>query len=900
MSFFNTNFTTAAEMMQNLNNKNENLSPIKPLTANNTLFSYHLNDTTTNNHSNINPSKRSEKDSYSKTLFDKAINGSPPQKPKDDSEKISHLPQDDFEFPVHERNATKTSNDCSITIQPKHKVTNPYLKKTKKSQPCFNPVEHHDKTILLNTMKNPPITPNTNTPNFNKTKQTGFEKSLQTKISTVSAITPLPNNLPTKIQTTTNLAENSLINTPKQDSKMTNTSTLPINKSPSPNPEETKQATPVSPIAKLPNKTFNENHLDPQTNHPIPGIVHTGKAPTYDKRYFHNTDFNKVNSTNTSDVNQPFTTSTFAGKPKPTLPTCHNPTNSLKTKTNEPTSHNITYELDNDTEAIELEIDSYQNLLFQESFLKNKTDPSLNHYSDDLSHELNITSPPNIPFQNHPTNTQYTSLQHNHSTHINHSHITQPKQHSQQHLPTFKKLSAHFSRLSINEHDYKFMHPAFLSQPTAFILLAIEYSSKLVSITKTINKKKISLSKWDSPNPSLPINPSTESISFIPKSFQSNKQKLTFPSILENDEDIQKLSNDLENKHLEYQQRASFYAKQICVKAIEAFQTDRTKTTIVFLTKLAKLSIQHQHQSNNIPMPNTPKNYDTLACCICSYFCKYKLPDQFFSYFNCSRPDLTLQILSQCTTNQSKLKHFLECSLMSCEYNIATAVINEHLHPIFLRCSFDLLISIAKSDKIKQDDLLLRKYYEKDKIESSFNKTSEAIANITQINPSNISQIIADTTAKLLSHQFNNNNTNNNHNNNTRTRIFRRINNSINHNSRQSNYRGPRQNPRRGPSHLFGNRFPPTNININRSHQTYQNHRYRYNPYHNRQYLRSSFLHPQRANFRRTGERSHRVVSFNDARNINTNIPFRRSFRNSFQHHTRSRSSFPRRNKSFY
>ena len=54
-------------------------------------------------------------------------------------------------------------------------------------------------------------------------------------------------------------------------------------------------------------------------------------------------------------------------------------------------------------------------------------------------------TPSIIPHQFHPSNTPYNTSQNTHSTHIYHTNNNQSNQTKLQHLPTFKRLSAHFS-----------------------------------------------------------------------------------------------------------------------------------------------------------------------------------------------------------------------------------------------------------------------------------------------------------------------------------------------------------------------------------------------------------------------------------------------------------------------
>ena len=194
MSFPNKNFTTASEMMKNLKHKDENESTLEPFTQNRHSFQYNLDKPIQNSNEKkfVNP----EKESYAHSLFHKTLHGSPLRKSEDVSEKNPNPPQVDQKIPVNEKIAyTKTSFDYHNQEQ-KTKITNPYLKTNKKPIPCFNPIQHLEKDLLITQLKTPLVSPKfPSNINRNTSKQGNNPLlSITHENKKTSAITPTTNN----------------------------------------------------------------------------------------------------------------------------------------------------------------------------------------------------------------------------------------------------------------------------------------------------------------------------------------------------------------------------------------------------------------------------------------------------------------------------------------------------------------------------------------------------------------------------------------------------------------------------------------------------------------------------------------------------------------------------------
>ena len=913
-----TGFCTAAEMLENLTGLSSNESTDLP--------SKHTNPS-------VSVKNKLKKD-LSDTLFLKTVQGSPKNLDQKVASGLPEMEPNDINL-----NQTKnhTSDDPLVSnlyhqeSKKQHtlkRVPNPYLKSNqKKPKMSYNPIKLIVSPTYKNNTSDIPAQNHNSTSNetsllgstFNSIKQNTVQQPIGNQNLIPLNTFNIPNNKTVNdIQTKTT---NSNSNKTNDSDKNSTTHVCKNDTSKNLMTECQKKSLYKSKCDddllsfSTENQKSNEKQINIKQEHKNehkkenkkslpPGIVITGKQPSYDTR----------TSTHNSNTLQ---AETFLRNEL-----LHTNIPNLKTKLID--SNQLTFN-DDDTEVLNLNTSEYENILLQDNHLIHTNDNILQHYSDDLSTELKIDTPNLSTNGLHPNlitpNPNKTNI---HTPNILHTQFTSSplstgiprisnnsfNQQDLSTLPNFKYINSRFSRLSITEQHYHYIKPAFLSQPTAFILLSVEYTSKLLSITNQLKKKYTTLKKWEPKNTQqTPESNIDTSSNYTPKSLRGNNFKLTYPKRLDSNPHIINLTNDIQNKQLELTRMSSDYSKQIHTFTIEAIEKDRIDISILFLIKLTKLSILHQNQNKHIPLHNTIKNHDTLASCIASYFSKYKLPDEFFQWLKCPKPQYTLQILSNCTSNQNKLNHFLNCSLMSDEYEIATSVINEQLIPLFLTCTYHINHRTSISDKIKEEDLLLRKFYEKDTIETSYKNTAEAISNINPLSTTNISQIIADTTSKILLNTTSLSLQNNLQNRNSTRYPTRRL---------QSNLRGPRQNPRRGPRVSFGHLPPATSSNRPFTHSFTRHPRNTQTTFRSRNFFQRRHPHQQRTNntYNRTPSRQNQnfrsqpyhtrrrqplAESYNDVRrNFSRRDPIpNRSFSRNYNNYRHS-SSFPRRRERYY
>ena len=478
-------FSTAAEMYKNLNGSSCNESTDIP----NKHFDNFAQKAV---YIKQEPKDDCNKQDLSDRLFLRTITGSPKKTKQISSNQPSEMESTVTKLPLTNKTFDESSSDKTFNVKTKQNtpkcITNPYLKPVAKKQKIIhNPLKsfetktspiafsknNKDSSIQTLTITTKPIETNTTFDSIKQNTAKPLKDSNQNKIPLNTGNIDFTKDTPLTTPTTNN-------NQPKNDCQDKNSPTnlLTCNTNNTSLTEYHKKATFIytnndelaSSNSGQPITTKNIRQVDTnedinnknQTS-PPPGIIITGKPPAYDTRY---TCTEKTSDTDKFLHNQ----------------LSHHKITNPETNLLNPNESNNNF--DDDTEIVNLNTTTYENLLLHESNLLHLNDNTLENYSDDLSHEFQIVTPnlkrttlhstsdSSNTFSNQITpTTLFNPIELNESSNHHHS---KRQNNDLSKLPSFKYIKSRFSRLSITEHQYKSIQPAFLSQPTAFILLSVE------------------------------------------------------------------------------------------------------------------------------------------------------------------------------------------------------------------------------------------------------------------------------------------------------------------------------------------------------------------------------------------------------------------------------------------